>query len=168
MAGTATGAAPPVRPAAPPVQQAVIAPPTSTTAAAATGAAPASPVGMAADPAPEAGTMAEPKNQTIQVSVAPVQKKKYAKKSARHGRADNEPGPSQEQEKEAEAEIISRSLSLSKLRDTRKDFSHHPGKHIITWLLRCWDNGASILELEGKEAKQLGSLAMEGGIDKVI
>ncbi|KAK4810759.1 hypothetical protein QYF61_007733 [Mycteria americana] len=50
----------------------------------------------------------------------------------------------------------------------RKDFSHHPGEHVLTWLLRCWDNGASSLELEGKEAKQLGSLSREGGIDKVI
>ncbi|KAK4831260.1 hypothetical protein QYF61_016730 [Mycteria americana] len=37
-----------------------------------------------------------------------------------------------------------------------------------TWLLRCWGNGASSLELEGKEAKQLGSLSREGGIEKVI
>ena len=50
----------------------------------------------------------------------------------------------------------------------RKDFIHHPGEHIVTRLLRCWDNGASSLELEGKEAKQLGSLAKDGGIDKAI
>ncbi|XP_054671499.1 TPR and ankyrin repeat-containing protein 1 isoform X2 [Grus americana] len=50
----------------------------------------------------------------------------------------------------------------------RKDFSRLPGQHIITWLLRCWDNGASSLELEGREAKQLGSLSREGGIDKAI
>jgi len=49
-----------------------------------------------------------------------------------------------------------------------KDFSRHPGEHIVTWLLRCWDNGARSLESEGKEAKQLGSLAREGGIDKAI
>jgi len=49
-----------------------------------------------------------------------------------------------------------------------KDFSCHPGEHIVTWLLRCWDNGASSLELDGKEAKQLGSLDKEGGIDKTI
>ncbi|GAB0206301.1 mitochondrial enolase superfamily member 1 [Grus japonensis] len=42
------------------------------------------------------------------------------------------------------------------------------GDHIITWLLRCWDKGASSLELEGREAKQLGSLSREGGIDKAI
>jgi len=50
----------------------------------------------------------------------------------------------------------------------RKDFSCHPGEHIVTWLLRCWDNGASSLKLEGKEAKKLGSLARDGGIDKAI
>ncbi|GAB0201686.1 protein NYNRIN-like [Grus japonensis] len=72
------------------------------------------------------------------------------------------------QEEEAETEVITRSLSLSELRDMQKDFSHRPSKHIITWLLRCWDNGASSLELEGREAKQLGSLSREGGIDKAI
>ena len=35
-------------------------------------------------------------------------------------------------------------------------------------MLRCWDNGANSLELEGKEAKQLGSLSGEGGVDKAI
>ncbi|KAK4816258.1 hypothetical protein QYF61_013892 [Mycteria americana] len=32
----------------------------------------------------------------------------------------------------------------------------------------CWDSGASSLELEGKEAKQLGSLSREEGTDKAI
>ena len=50
----------------------------------------------------------------------------------------------------------------------QKDFSCHRGEHIVTWLLRCWDNGACSLELEGKDAKQLGSLARDGGIDKAI
>ncbi|GAB0207870.1 hypothetical protein GRJ2_003252700 [Grus japonensis] len=50
----------------------------------------------------------------------------------------------------------------------QKDFSHLLGEHIITWLLQCWDNGASSLELEGREAKQLGSLSREGGMDKEI
>ncbi|GAB0208182.1 hypothetical protein GRJ2_003283900 [Grus japonensis] len=50
----------------------------------------------------------------------------------------------------------------------RKDFSRLPGEHIITWLLCCWDNGASSLELEGRETKQLGSLSREEGIDKAI
>ena len=50
----------------------------------------------------------------------------------------------------------------------RKDFSRHPGEHIVAWLLQCWDNRASSLELDSKEAKQLGSLARDGGIDKSI
>jgi len=49
-----------------------------------------------------------------------------------------------------------------------KDFSRHPSEHIVTWLLQCWDNGASSLELEGNEAKQLESLASKGGIDKAF
>jgi len=100
----------------------------------------------------------------VQVAVAPVKLKKDAKRADRSGGDDNEPGSS----REAETAIITRSLSLGELRDTRKDVSRHPGEHIVTWLLRCWGNGASSLELEGKEAKQLGSLARDGGIDKAI
>jgi len=100
----------------------------------------------------------------VPVAVAPVKLKKDKKKADHSGRDENEPGSSWE----IETEIITRSLSFSKLRHMRKDFSHHPGKHLVTWLLRCWDNGASSLELEGKEAKQLLSLARDGGIDKAI
>jgi len=100
----------------------------------------------------------------VPVAVAPVNLKKDAKKSDRSKRDDDEPGSS----RETETEIITRSLSLGGLRDMWKDFSRHPSEHIVTWLLRCWDNGANSLELEDKEAKQLGSLAREGGIDKAI
>ncbi|KAK4811320.1 hypothetical protein QYF61_024456 [Mycteria americana] len=111
----------------------------------------------------------------MSVSVAPIHKKKsWKRKSARLEREDEGAGPSQgEGEEEEEEELVNetettRSLSLSELRDMRKDFSRHPGEHIVTWLLRCWDSGASSLELEGKEAKQLGSLSREGGTDKAI
>ncbi|GAB0206556.1 hypothetical protein GRJ2_003121200 [Grus japonensis] len=124
--------------------------------------------GTAATQTPATGTIAEPKDQPIPVSVAPIHKKKYTKKSVRLVKDDDEPGPSREQEEEPEPEVITRSLSQSELRDMRKDFSRLPGEHIITWLLCCWDNGASSLELEGREAKQLGSLSREGGIDKAI
>jgi len=167
-AGTVAGAAPPANPAAPPTQQAVTAPQTGTIAAAATaaGAAPVSPVGTAAAaaPAPAAGTVAEPNDQPVPVAVTPVKLKKDAKRVDRSGRDDNEPGSSWE----IETEIITRSLSPRELQDMQKDFSCHPGEHIVTWLLRCWHNGASSLELEGKEAKQLGSLARNGGIDTAI
>jgi len=164
-----SGAALPAGPAAPPAQQVVTAPlPTGTTAAAATaaGSASVSPAGTAAAPAPApaAGIAAEPNDQPVPVAVAPVNLKKDAKRADRSGRDDNEPGSS----REIETEIITQSLSLGELRDMRKDFSRHPGEHIATWLLWCWDNGASSLELEGKEAKQLGSLARDGGIDKAV
>jgi len=100
----------------------------------------------------------------VPVAVAPVKLKKDAKRADRSGRDDDEPGSS----REIETEIITWSLSLGELRDVRKDFNCHPGEHIVTWLLRCWDNRARSLELEGKEAKQLGSLARDGGIDKAI
>ncbi|KAK4821436.1 hypothetical protein QYF61_020019 [Mycteria americana] len=87
-------------------------------------------------------------------------------------REDERAGPSQGEEEEEEELIneteTTRSLCLSELRDMQKYFSRCPGKHVVTWLLQCWDNGASSLELEGKEAKQLGSLSREGGIDKAI
>jgi len=100
----------------------------------------------------------------VPVAVALVKLKKDARRADRSGRDDDEPGSS----REIETEIITQSLSLGKLQDMWKDFSHHPGEHIVTWLLRCWDNGANSLELEGKEAKQLGSLARDGDINKAI
>ncbi|KAK4806233.1 hypothetical protein QYF61_013377 [Mycteria americana] len=110
-------------------------------------------------------------NQTVSVSVAPIHKKKsWKQKSARLEREDERAGPSQGEEEEelVDERETTQSLALSELRDMRKDFSHRPGEHVVTWLLRCWDSRASSLELEGKEAKQLGSISREGGIDKAI
>ena len=107
------------------------------------------------------GTAAEPENQPVLVSVTAVHEKKCWKRKSSHlGKEETLPllreevdeadyskaGPSREQEGE-EAELINeavtaQSLSLSELRDKQKDFSRRPGKHIVTWLLRCWDNGA--------------------------
>jgi len=44
----------------------------------------------------------------------------------------------------------------------------HPGEHIVMWLLRCWGNGASSLELEGREANKLRSLAKKEDNDQAI
>ena len=117
----------------------------------------------AADPATVEGTVTGTENQPMSVSVAPIEKKKYAKKSVQPVRDQSETGSSQEQEKEAELEIITQSLSLSELCDMQKDFSRHTGEHIVTWLLRSWDKGGSSIELEDREARQLGVLAREGG-----
>lgn len=75
------------------------------------------------------------------------------------------PRPSQKQEEDTEEVTPTWSLSSSELWEIEKDFSHHPGEHITIWLLQCW---ASSLELEDKEARQLGSLAKEPGIDKAL
>ncbi|KAK4822000.1 hypothetical protein QYF61_006614 [Mycteria americana] len=164
---TGTAAAP-----TPPATGTVAAP---TPPATGTAAAPTPPAtGTAAAAAPNnsvTSTAVQTGNEPVSVSVVPIHKKKsWKQKSARLEREDEGAGPSQEEEEEElvnETETT-RSLSLSELRDMRKDFSHHSGEHIVTWLLRCWDSGANSLELEGKEAKQLGSLSREGGIDKAI
>ena len=58
-------------------------------------------------------------------------------------------------------------LFLSELQVMQKDFFQQ-GKRILSWLLWCWDIGASSQELEGKEAWQLGSFAKGKVIDKGI
>lgn len=112
------------------------------------------------------GSAAEPKNQPALVSVTPIHKK-CTQKSSLVKDKEGKAGPSQKQEEEAEKdqEETTSPLSLSELWKMRKDFSHHPSEHITTWLLQCWDNGISSLKLEGKEAKQLGSLSTEASID---
>ncbi|GAB0208854.1 hypothetical protein GRJ2_003351100 [Grus japonensis] len=121
------------------------------------------PTDTVATQTPATGAVAEPKDQPIPVSVAPIHKKKYTKQPVCLVRDDDEPGPSREQEEEPEPEITTQSLSLSELRDMRKDFSCRLGEQLDTWLLRCLDSEASGLELEGREAKQLGSLSREEG-----
>ncbi|KAK4806253.1 hypothetical protein QYF61_013397 [Mycteria americana] len=196
MTGTAAAPAPPATGTAaapiPPATGTAAAPASPATGTAAAPIPPAT--GTAAAPAPAAtGTAAapdnsvtsaavtpvppatddavQPGNQPVSVSVAPLHKKKsWKRKSARLEREDEGAGPSQGEEEEElvnETETT-RSLSLSELRDMRKYFSRRPGEHVVTWLLRCWDSRASSLELEGKEAKQLGSLSREGGTDRAI
>ncbi|MCQ4179296.1 hypothetical protein FK518_27370 [Klebsiella pneumoniae] len=145
------------------------------TAGAAATPAPATGTAIASAPTPDtvatqtsaSSTKEKPKNQSsTPVSVAPVHKK-YTKKSVRIVKDDDEPGPSHDQG-DTEGEVVTRSLSLSELRDMRKDFSRNQGEQLVTWLLRCWDRGASSLELEGREARQLGSLSREAAIDRAI
>ncbi|OPJ73521.1 hypothetical protein AV530_005853 [Patagioenas fasciata monilis] len=73
-------------------------------------------------------------------------------------------GPSKAKQPVKE-ELIYYSLSLKEL---RTDFSCHEGEPIVTWLIQSWDSGANSLELDGNEARKLGSLGRDGGIDKAI
>ncbi|KAK4822911.1 hypothetical protein QYF61_023274 [Mycteria americana] len=86
---------------------------------------------------------------------------------------DQEAGPSAKKLEEGVREFRQEaettwSVTSSELRDVRKDYSCQPGERIAAWLLRCWDSGANSQQLEGKEAKQLGSLARNGGIERGI
>ncbi|PKU34748.1 ubiquitin carboxyl-terminal hydrolase 4 [Limosa lapponica baueri] len=112
--------------------------------------------GTTATPTLVTGTAAEPENQPVLVSVAPIQKKKYTKKSVRSVKDDNEPGSLREQEEEAEPEIITRSLSLSKLQDMRKDFSRLPGSTESNRTPQLLSH--AILAVKQAEAQRLSSL----------
>ncbi|KAK4828100.1 hypothetical protein QYF61_023462 [Mycteria americana] len=140
------------------------------------------------------GTAAESENQPVPASVVPIHKKKSWKRKSARLVKDEEASPKREQEEEAscpaseeadypktgpsqEQEEEEEEFPASPRGRTRQKgsfFSSEGEKelinkmHIVTWLLQCWDNGASSLELEGKEAKQLGSLSREAGIDKEI
>jgi len=57
---------------------------------------------------------------------------------------------------------------MTEIWGSRKDFSHHPNEHIVTWLLQCWDNGANSVLLDSREACQLGSIAKNSAIDRGI
>jgi len=48
-----------------------------------------------------------------------------------------------------------------------EDFSRHEGEPLTTWLVRCWGNGVDSFDLDGREAIQLASLAIDGCTDKV-
>lgn len=49
-----------------------------------------------------------------------------------------------------------------------KRLQPHPSKYIVTWVLQCWDNEASSLDLVSNEARKLGFLSREDSIDKQI
>ncbi|RMC21849.1 hypothetical protein DUI87_02720 [Hirundo rustica rustica] len=101
------------------------------------------------------------------VAVAPVQKKKSKSKSVCIVTDENVAGPSHPAE-ETEPEIITRSLSLSELRDLRREFTRQTNESILTWLLRIWDAAANGTILDGSEARQLGSLSRDVVIDQEI
>jgi len=64
-------------------------------------------MGAVATPTLVMGTVAKPEKLPMLVSVRPIQKKKYTKKSVCLVKDDDEPGHSREQEAETEPEIVS-------------------------------------------------------------
>lgn len=81
--------------------------------------------------------------------------------------AEEEAGPSHPAE-ETEPENITRSLTLGKLRELRREFTREANESILTWLLRIWDAMANDTVLDGSEARQVGSLSQGVVIDQRI
>jgi len=92
------------------------------------------------------------------VLVAPAAKRKYRRKSEQGDDTSSS----------AETEMIVCSLPLEVQRGIKKDFSHHEGEPLTTWLVQCWGNRTDSFDLEDREAIQLGSFVTDGCIDKVI
>ena len=63
---------------------------------------------------------------------------------------------------------VRRPLKMSEIISSRKEFERRPNETVVTWLLRCWDSGASSLSLDGNEARQLGDIAGDKSIDRAI
>lgn len=132
-------------------------------------------------------TKAETETQAMppEVPIAPVVKRKSwittptrqanlgEEEEARTSTSLDE-GQSTERESQRTAREIrqqsetSRSFTPAELRDLRKDYSRQPGERILTWLLRCRDNGAESHLLERSEAQQLGSIARDHQIEREI
>lgn len=54
-----------------------------------------------------------------------------------------------------EPEVITQSLSLCEL---QKEFTHQTHESLLSWLFQIWDAVANNMNLDGNEARQLGSL----------
>ncbi|XP_033930272.1 uncharacterized protein [Melopsittacus undulatus] len=129
---------------------------------------------------PVEGTAAESKDQSMLAPFASIIRRRCKQKATHVVMEDEElmpflEGATSEQEEDEEDEDEEdeedetfQPLSLTELQNMQKNFTRLPGEQIIPWLLRCWDNGADIYKLEGLDARILGSLAREGGIDRAI
>lgn len=131
----------------------------------------------------------------VTVSVAPVEGKKWKQVSSRlepkkeeeeemEGEVEEAPGEetsslprkakakTKRHEEESDEEEISitvrRPLKMTEIQSSRKEFTRRLNETLVTWLLRCWDGGASSLSLDGNKARQLGDIARDKSIDRGI
>ena len=74
----------------------------------------------------------------------------------------------EESDEEEISITVRRPLKMTEIQSSRKEFTRHPNGILVTWLLRCWDGGASSLSLDGNEARQLGDIARDKSIDRGI
>jgi len=75
-------------------------------------------------------------------------------------------------EEESDEEEISitvrRPVKMTEIQSSRKEFSWRLNETLVTWLLHCWDGGASSLSLDGNKSRQLGDIARDKSIDRGI
>ena len=85
--------------------------------------------------------------------------RKAKAKTKRHG---------EESDEEEISLTVRQPLKMTKIQGSGKEFTWRPNKTPVTWLLHCWDGGASSLSLDGNEAHQLGGIARHSSIDRRI
>lgn len=92
----------------------------------------------------------------------PLSSKKAMGKTKRHGE--------ESEEEEVTIATTRQPLKMTEIHGSRKEFIQHLNKTVATSLLRCWDNGASSVFLDGNEACQLGSIdsAIDRGISRCL
>ncbi|XP_051497681.1 uncharacterized protein LOC127395177 [Apus apus] len=95
-------------------------------------------------------------------------------KKPSHSQTDKKPSHSQANKRTAgppqsdDDDDLAHPFSVKELRLMRKDFTRIDGEGILPWLLRCFDSGAETYNVDEREAKQLGSLARDAGIDRAL
>ncbi|RMC20397.1 hypothetical protein DUI87_01246 [Hirundo rustica rustica] len=125
--------------------------------------------GAAAEPTDvtTAQVPAEPQGQSQPAAVAPVETKKYKMKSEHPGKKDKKGGPSQPAG-EPEVEIITESLTYESLCNLQKDIARWGREAYTTWLLRVWDHIGAGMQLDNGEARNLGPLTQDSGVNQVF
>ncbi|RMC22055.1 hypothetical protein DUI87_02926 [Hirundo rustica rustica] len=110
---------------------------------------------------------AEPQGQPQTAAVAPVETKKYKVESEHPGNKDKKGGPSQPAG-ESEVEIITESLTYESLRNLQKYLAWRGREAYTTWLLRVWDLIGTGVQLDNSEARNLGPLTQDSGVNQVF
>ncbi|RMC21422.1 hypothetical protein DUI87_02288 [Hirundo rustica rustica] len=110
---------------------------------------------------------AEPQGQPQPAAVAPVETKKYKVKSEHPGNKDKKGGPSQPGG-ESEVEIITESLTYESLHNLQKDLAQRGREAYTAWLLRVWDLIGTGVQLNSSEARNLGPLTQDSGVNQLL
>ncbi|XP_021239577.1 uncharacterized protein LOC110391946 [Numida meleagris] len=93
-------------------------------------------------------------------SPKPPAPRRAREETKRHGEESEEEGGT--------ATTARQPLDRTEIQGWRNEFARRPNEAVVSWLVRCWDRGASSLILDGNEARQLGSIARDSAVDRGI